>query len=298
VRVAHIINPVILKGSDLTVAQPLTFESMRIAAEYAAPAVDVELISTQFPEDREIVPAFFTVAPDLERSALDVGSFAVPRKLPLIGDILDRMREAAPDADTYIYTNVDIGLVPHFYSTVAALMQDHDALVINRRTIPAEPNTVDDLPLIYAAVGERHPGYDGFVVSSELFRKIELGRILIGVPWIGTALLANLACHAERLSVLRDAHLTFHLGDDRAWRRPELEDYRTHNRREMSALADSWLAHGLIAGRPIVERIVNQLRIDEAGGPAFPQRTRAFRMLRRGVRSLRWRLARARAATR
>ncbi len=264
-RIAHVVNPVILEGSDLVVAQPITFESMRVAAEYVAPAIEVDLISAQYPEDRPIVPPFFDVTRDLDRSAIDIGSFQVPRKLPVLADLLQRMREASPDADYYVYTNVDIGLVPHFYASVAAPLEDHDALVINRRTIPAEPNRVDQLPLIYAWAGEIHAGFDCFVFKADLFDRLELGEIVIGAPWIGNAFLANLACHAERLNVMRVAHLTFHLGNDLVWRRPELNDYRVHNRHQFMKVINRWTAAGLIEGNEVIEPIVKRVNAEEAG---------------------------------
>ncbi len=66
---------------------------------------------------------------------LDCGRFAVPRKLPLIKDILGRLYDAS-DAEYFIYTNVNIGLMPNFYVAVNAIIESgYDAFVINRRTI-------------------------------------------------------------------------------------------------------------------------------------------------------------------
>ena len=48
-EIAHIINPFIVgKSSDLFVAQPLTFETMRIAKEFARDRADVTLFSAQY----------------------------------------------------------------------------------------------------------------------------------------------------------------------------------------------------------------------------------------------------------
>ena len=58
-KLLHIVNPVkIGPQSDLFKAQPITFESMRRAAEYNK-EVQVELLSTQYPEDEEIIPEYF-----------------------------------------------------------------------------------------------------------------------------------------------------------------------------------------------------------------------------------------------
>ncbi|NEQ76703.1 MAG: hypothetical protein F6K23_28905 [Okeania sp. SIO2C9] len=114
-NLAHIINPVIVpESSDLFVAQPITFQTMKNAQAQAQGKVNVTLYSAQYPEDESIVPDGFVKAPNLEASVLDVGKFAVPRKLPFIKDILDRLHEASQNADYLIYTNVDIALQPHY----------------------------------------------------------------------------------------------------------------------------------------------------------------------------------------
>ena len=114
-RFAHIINPVIVpSSSDLFVAQPITFESIRIAKKLAMDDIDVSVYTAQFPEDQSIIPSWFEKTPDLTRSALDFVQSRKQRKLPLIGDILERLHQAA-DADYLIYSNVDISVQPFFY---------------------------------------------------------------------------------------------------------------------------------------------------------------------------------------
>ena len=66
------------------------------------------------------VPAFFGCRRHLERSVLDVVTFSIPRKLPLITDIVDRAT-AAPNADYIIYSNVDIAVVLHLSLWIASL---------------------------------------------------------------------------------------------------------------------------------------------------------------------------------
>src|SRR5712692_535207 len=110
IKLAHLVNPVIVPPtSDLYVAQPITFESMRVAREFARDQVQVTLLSAQFPEDCAMVPPFFHGTRDLNRSILDLRNFRVCRKLPLLKDLLDRLYEES-DADYLIYTNVDIAL--------------------------------------------------------------------------------------------------------------------------------------------------------------------------------------------
>ncbi|MFT5780024.1 MAG: hypothetical protein ACI837_002985, partial [Crocinitomicaceae bacterium] len=88
-KIAHIINPFHTDpSSDLYTAQPITFQTMRTAKEYASKTVDVELLSAQYPEDRTIVPVDFKATKDLTRSVQDLGSFSKKIKLPILADIL------------------------------------------------------------------------------------------------------------------------------------------------------------------------------------------------------------------
>src|SRR5690606_36848021 len=144
----HILNPVVAgRASDLTVAQPITFEAMRVERAFCGRPDRVTLMTAQFAEDRPACPDDFTAAPDLSRSILDLGTFAKPRRLPLLRDILDAAVHAS-DAQYLIYTNVDIAVLPGFYQAVDQLIvAGHDALVINRRTICDQHTALAQLPL-------------------------------------------------------------------------------------------------------------------------------------------------------
>lgn len=237
--IAHIINPVIVgESSDLFVAQPITFETMKIAREFARGKVDVAFFSAQYPEDRGFVPPEFQLTPDLDRSILDVGTFQKKRKLPLLKEILDRLYEAS-DAEYFIYTNVDIALMPHFYVAVNQFMESgHDALVINRRTISNRYQTTDEIPLMYAEVGKPHEGHDCFVFRRDVYPQYRLGLGCIGIAYADTALLWNLAARAKNFKEFKNEHLTFHVGpgNDQAWQGKENDAYRIHNKRELLAV--------------------------------------------------------------
>ena len=160
-KFAHVVNSVkVAPSSDLYIAQPITFESMRIAQQLAATfSIPVELCAVNFPEDDEIVPKFFGCRRHLERSVLDVGRFSIPRKLPLIKDILDRAT-AATQAEFIIYSNVDIAVVPHFYLSLASIADEGwDAFMITRRTLSKGYTTPAQLWRMYADIGDRHPLY-------------------------------------------------------------------------------------------------------------------------------------------
>ena len=238
---AHIVNPVIVsESSDLFLAQPITFETMRRARAAARDVADVALLSAQYPEDRPLVPDDFVATPDLERSALDLGEFKIPRKLPLVKDILDRLYEHTPHADFLIYTNVDIALMPNFYTAVERYIdQGLDALVINRRSISSKHQAIDDIPLMYAQVGEPHSGYDCFVFRRDLYPKFELGDVFIGAPHVGKVLRINLLCNTDNFKRFKNLHLTFHLGNDQVWRSDKYDDYAARNLAEFEQI----LAH-------------------------------------------------------
>lgn len=230
IRIAHVVNPVDLPpGSDLYLAQPLTFESMRRARNFAADRADVELHAVGYPEDTRVFPHGFRHDDSLDRSILDVGEFAMPRKLPLLADVLERLYRNT-DADYLIYTNVDIGLQPHFYTFVAdRIAQGHEAFVINRRTLPKRYADVSDLDSIFSDYGRKHPGYDCFVFPRRLYEQFRLGHICIGVHLIGRALLWNLMAHARGFAIFREEHVTFHIGDDNTSKDIRQLDFIRHN---------------------------------------------------------------------
>jgi hypothetical protein len=227
---AHLINPFVADPrSDLHLAQPVSFESMRIARETAKGHLKVELLSAQFPEDHAAVPAGFRPTPDLDRSVLDFGEFRKPRKYPLIRDLLDRLYENS-EAEYLIFTNVDIGLQPHFYLAVKALIESgHDAFIINRRRIPAKFHSVSDLPNMWAEPGRSHPGFDCFVFHRDLYPKFHLAEVCLGVPFIGITLAQNLFCYAQNFRLIDRDRLSFHIGMELFKKRAPRE-YFVYNR--------------------------------------------------------------------
>lgn len=234
-KLAHIVNPVVVgRSSDLFLAQPITFQTMKAARQSAAGEVEVELFSTQYTEDRAIVPDGFRTTPDLERSVQDVGAFELKRKLPLLKDILDRLY-AATEAEYLVYSNVDIALMPYFYDAVSSWIDEgFDALVINRRTISARYRECAQIPLMYAQLGRKHEGHDCFVFRREVYSRYALAQVCIGIPWVGRVLLWNLFCHGRKFQELTDEHLTFHVGsgNEKTLQAREYQDYRSYNRGE------------------------------------------------------------------
>jgi hypothetical protein len=208
----HIINPfAAAPGSEAAMYQPVTFESIRRAKEYAEGAVDVELLSVQFEEDKAAIPGYILQLPHLQRSTLDLPG--VPgRKLPFVKDILESA-VLHSKAEYIIYTNMDIALMPGFYTALAAIVREgYDGFIINRRCISGKYNSVEQLELMYSEAGKPHIGYDCFVFKKTLFSKFILGDVCTGIPHAWTDLAQNLFCFSSRFRLFTQKHLTFHIG--------------------------------------------------------------------------------------
>jgi hypothetical protein len=243
IHFAHLVNPVIVPvSSELSYAQPITFETMRVARQRAAlNGISVELLSAQFPEDHAVIPDYFRKTPDLERSAADFGVFTRPKKLPLLQDLLCRLYDAT-EAPYLIYTNVDIALQPHFYLEAAnRIRQGLDAFIVNRRRIPGHFRGVEELPEMYACRGAPHPGFDCFVFHRSLHPKFELEKVCVGIPFVEMAMSQNLFCHAEHFQLFRHEFLSFHIGMEIFKKRDP--EYLNYNRNEFwKAIEKLWPA--------------------------------------------------------
>jgi hypothetical protein len=225
----HIINPVAADpATRFYFIQQITFQSM-LTAQNQAGDQEVSLLSAQYPEDHPMLFPGFGPTLDLVRSVLDVAQFQIPRKLPILQDILNRAYEQS-SSPYVIYTNVDIGVQPHFYQTVARFIeQGYDSFVINRRTISDHYSSLTQMDQIYQDAGKAHRGWDCFVFPRSWIPDFRLGAICIGAPLVGLAFLSNLLALSKNFKEFREEHLTFHLGDDKVWNRKKLDDYRQHN---------------------------------------------------------------------
>lgn len=230
-KIAHIINPVkVSERSDLFTAQPITFESILRAINFSKHKENIFLYTTQFEEDKSIIPIEFTQLSNLEKSVLDINPLLKGKKLPLIADILGKLSEAEY-FDYCIFTNMDIALMPSFYDSVMEyIAKGHDAIVINRRRLNASYKSIEQLPLMYADLGKSHPGFDCFVFKKELLEKLILENICIGVSFLEVTMVHNLFSFAENPLFVPDAHLTFHIGMEVLV--PRNNDYYQHNRNE------------------------------------------------------------------
>jgi hypothetical protein len=237
VKLAHIINPVkVNESSDLHVAQPVTFRTMLKAKEYSTLNKKVNLYAVGYEEDVNFIPKGFKILPNLINSVMDYGNFQNRRKLPLIADILNSCTSI--DTDYIIYTNADISLQPYFYDYIFHKIHDgSDSLIINRRIVDEFSSDV----VMFSEVGLQHPGFDCFVFRKELLRKFNFGNACIGANWIGRILYTNLLIHSKSLEIIKDAHLTFHIGEDGAWMQEEYSEFDLHNKREVSSIIKNQL---------------------------------------------------------
>ena len=136
----------------------------------------------------------------------------------------------APEDVFLVYTNADICLLPHFYGSVVGLIaHGFEAMTINRRTIPPHARELSNLDKMYAEFGRSHPGYDCFVFPLAHFDRYVSSNACIGGDFVARSLLYNMIANSKHMLMLRQAHLTFHIGDEREWSDPRFKDYREFN---------------------------------------------------------------------
>lgn len=226
-RINHIINPY---GSADTGIQSITFASMLAAQKQAINVAEINLFTTQLEHDKALIPQGFIQLSSLTKSVNNVATNLKEKQLPLIADILEKLKET-PAADYYIYTNTDIALMPFFYQAVHQyVLNGHDAVIINRRRICSTYNSVNELPIMYADLGKSHPGFDCFIFKKELLPKFVFGHICVGIPFLEVSFMHNIVAHAVNPLFVADAHLTFHIGMEVMPKRNKA--YYWHNRRE------------------------------------------------------------------
>ena len=239
-RFAHLMNTYSTPpGSDTDRIHQATYASMQTARDFSADKHTIGFISVQLPEDRDSAPDMFLKSDDLQRSVLDLHSFNVSRKLPLLFDILQQGIGVAGDAEYVIFTNTDINLMPHFYTGISRMIDyGFDVIVVNRREIPDYSTDPGLASLMYSDYGNPHEGYDCFVFPVEMFNRFVINQACIGAGLVMRGLLYNLVVQARRMLLLRECHMTFHLGQDRPWQAPELKDYTEYNRRQSTRVLD------------------------------------------------------------
>lgn len=272
-KIAHIVNPFNApQSSDLHFAQPITLESMRVAKKKVEGKIEIELLYTTFAEDSNIEPIGFNPTALLHQSVLDCGDFQKEIKLPLIHDILERLYNAS-NAEYLIYTNVDIGLYENFYEKVNEYIDaGHDAFIINRRRISEKYKRVDQLAEIYKEKGKKHPGFDCFVFHRDLFPKLELKGICIGVPFIEITFAQNLFALSKNFKLFDKEQLTFHIGMEIFKKRTPKEYFR-YNQKQFWSVVNSPLRKHLTTRKFPYNNLFYPIRIIRWGlHPCIPIR--------------------------
>ena len=272
-RIAHVVNPVRMpRTSDLYIAQPIVYRSM-VRAKDATRDAKVTLVARRFAEDAGYQAAAFDLELPLYRSARDLGIVEDARKLPLLADVFSLAD--LPDEITHVvYTNSDIGLLPHFYDFVAdRIAEGHDALVINRRTLPKTFTSPAELTELYAEMGTDHPGFDCFVVSREILEACQFAETLVGVHLIGRVVFWNLIARARKIGYFPAQNLTFHIGDDVPSKSRQSLPYIRHNLKQGAAVARALRADpGGFADAARLERFKRVLQVSpgQIHGPHKP----------------------------
>lgn len=270
--IAHIINPFIAdKNSDLYLAQPITFESMRRAKAKANGIVRVELLSAQFSHDLEVVPSDFKKTRHLERSVLDLQQFEQELKLPFIEDILERLYTES-DAEYLIYTNVDIGLYEDFYLQVNYFINSGlDAFIINRRRLKQIYIEKSQLDEIYEDTGKSHPGFDCFVFHRSLYTKLKLEGICIGVPFIEISFSQNLFALSSNFKLFDKEYITFHIGEE-IFKKRASKEYFKYNQKQFWKMIERLMPEMDAKKIPYAHHILPVRLIKWLLHPCFPIR--------------------------
>ena len=249
VRLVHLISPVNVPLShDLGRAQAYTYESMRLARAFAKemdPSICIDFVATSLPEDVAAIPDGVIRLPELTRVSSDLSVFQAERRLPLLMDIIKRGRTYVSSTKAslearLIFTNVDIGVLPHFYCYAAWLMRcGHDVAIINRRSVADSYRGVIDLPAVLSDFGHIHPGLDCFIFDAGIVDCFAPFNSIIGMAAVMRPLFFNLMAFAQNPVVLTDAHATFHIGFDSEWRAKKYDDYTRFNRGECLSVIEA-----------------------------------------------------------
>lgn len=205
--ILHIVNPYSAADADVVFAQQVTLESMRVAQHTATAEVQVVLGAVTIEGDEIEIPDFMCHL-GVIRTAHEIAS----ANLPYMQDILN-VAKKSDGYDVVIYSNMDIAIQPTLYNEVLSYYKrGYDAFCINRRRIKNTYKGLTELPNMYLDKGLPHPGLDLFVMSKAVLNKLNVGKVVIGRPYVDMALLYAIVAASERFTLLARKQLTFHLG--------------------------------------------------------------------------------------
>jgi len=262
-RIVHVVNPFRSPGGDCDDrTQALTYETMRRARDFSRDA-PVHLTAVVAEAEQDCVPESFELAGTLNRTIDQIAEFDHPRPLPLLFDILESgcgyatelagQHGDAPEHVLLVYSNADICLMPHFYDALAGLAaHGFDAMTINRRTIPEHVCELGSLAKMYGEFGRSHQGYDCFVFPLAQFDRYVRSNAFVGGDFVARSLLYNMVANSTQMVMLRKAHMTFHVGDEREWSDPRFKDYRDYNMRQAIAIIMTLIERDPDAGSKVI----------------------------------------------
>jgi hypothetical protein len=67
-----------------------------------------------------------------------------------------------------------------------------------------------------------------------------LATACVGSGWIGRVMITNMAALAKKFGIFGELHATFHIGNRQAWKDPQFDDYREHNKSECRAILEEF----------------------------------------------------------
>jgi tetratricopeptide (TPR) repeat protein len=87
-----------------------------------------------------------------------------------------------------------------------------------------------------AEPGTEHSGFDCLIFAARLVSGVEVNECCCGAPYVMRSLLFNIVAQARRFLILTQAHLTFHLVDERHFHDERYADYLKFNVAEARSL--------------------------------------------------------------
>ena len=212
-KFTHVINPFTpKKGHDVAIAQPLAFESLKIAKKFSEDRIEVNQLAIFFEEDENIVPDHFIKFPTLKRF-YNVNN-NTNKKFPFIKDVLDVAYNNSGENDFIIHSETDIILLPYFYDAILNMINNgFDSIIVNNRSVFNDSGSSPNLYNIWSEVGEPNIGWDCFIFKKKIYEKFLIGDALVGVNSIGKVLYINMRYFSEKFIEVKDSQLTNHLGE-------------------------------------------------------------------------------------
>mmetsp|Transcript_9920 Transcript_9920/g.27107 ORF Transcript_9920/g.27107 Transcript_9920/m.27107 type:complete len:333 (-) Transcript_9920:192-1190(-) len=189
-------------------AQNVTIASMLRAKQHAHRHIVVHLVAAIFVNDTAASNVAFDAILPLHKSY---------HKLPFLQEMFDALRQYMPQDPTalIVFTNSDIGLHRDFYNFIADV--PHASFTINRRIVPAKLTDLDQIEERIPQ-GGYHPGKDCFVMRQHI--DVQFGDLFVGhPPWGRTIDLQLHRAGHGHVNLNSGTNMTFHLGDNGAWKR-------------------------------------------------------------------------------